>query len=221
MDLSTLPDRMSRLPLDSAGRPVPFFVEWIDGKPDFRVTSANALARAISQRLCWVCAQPLGSQRATFVIGPMCAVNRTSSEPPSHRDCAVWSATHCPFLANPDKVRREANLPTGYTPAAGTAITRNPGVTLCWTTRYWSWFRAPGGAYSNAGILCRIGEPERVVWYAEGRDATRAEVLASIESGLPALVSTAKQQDEDEANGGKAIAALNVAHALALAYVPA
>ncbi len=39
-----------------------------------------------------------------------------------------------------------------------------------------------------------MGEPESVEWYAEGRAATRAEVMASIESGLPNLEALARQE---------------------------
>jgi hypothetical protein len=35
--------------------------------------------------------------------------------------------------------------------------------------------------------LFELFEPHRVDWYAEGRPATRAEVTASIETGVPLL----------------------------------
>ncbi len=50
-DLSDIPRRMRRLTLDEAGRPVPRFVQWIDGKPDFRVMSHEHMAAAIKHRL--------------------------------------------------------------------------------------------------------------------------------------------------------------------------
>src|SRR5215471_1997664 len=39
------------------------------------------------------------------------------------------------------------------------------------------------------------GHPETVEWYREGRQATREEVLRSIEEGLPNLEALARQED--------------------------
>jgi hypothetical protein len=175
-----LPRHMARLPIDSAGRPVPRFVEWIDGKPDFRVMSSKHMRHAIRSKACWICGDGLGKYM-TFAVGPMCLINRVSAEPPSHHDCAEYSATHCPFLANPDRERRENNLPEDYRTSGGEMIARNPGVTALITTRSYTLVKVPNG------LIFTIGTPERVEWFAEGRTATRAEVDASIESGLPIL----------------------------------
>lgn len=176
-----IPRRMARLPLDSAGRPVPRFATWVDGKPDFRVVQPEWVGRAARLRLCWVCGEPLGAHLA-FVIGPMCLINRISSEPPSHRECAEWSAQACPFLINPNKDRRVGNLPPEHSPPAGVFVERNPGVTIVYVTRSWSVVQAPEG-----GQLIRMGEPTGLTCWKEGRTATRAEVEESIESGLPTL----------------------------------
>ena len=109
VDMSTMPERMRDLPVDSRGYPVPWFVAWQDGKPEFRAMDGDKFRRAVKEKLCWVCGARLGVHM-TFVAGPMCGINRTASEPPCHADCAVWSATNCPFLANPRAVRREADL---------------------------------------------------------------------------------------------------------------
>jgi hypothetical protein len=108
--LPPLPPRMRALPISDKGYPVPAFVEWIDGKPDFRVMRADFRLKCVRNNLCWQCGERL-SNRLAFVIGPMCAVNRVSSEPPSHRDCALFAASACPFLTLPHAQRREANLP--------------------------------------------------------------------------------------------------------------
>src|SRR5437879_499371 len=123
----------------------------------------------------------------------MCGINRTTSEPPSHLDCARWSARNCPFLNNPRMVRRQDELVNdeqAREKVAGYPIMRNPGVVLLWITRQYEIF--PDG---KGGRLIQIGEPESVEWYREGRPATRAEVLESVESGLPALVALAQQQE--------------------------
>lgn len=173
-----MPDRIRRLPVSPAGWPIPFFA--CKDPLDFRVVQPGAWATCHNQKRCWVCGEPLGRTFA-FTIGPMCAINRTTSEPPSHRECAEWSAQVCPFLTRPKMKRNEKDLPEDRS-SPGFALRRNPGVALVWVTRGYEPFRVPGG-----GVLIEIGEPLELLWFAEGRPATRAEVQASIESGLPAL----------------------------------
>jgi hypothetical protein len=72
-ELPDLPPRIAKLPVDR-GYPVPWFVAWVDGKPEFRVMDHRRLVRAIKESRCWVCGQKLGAIRA-YVLGPMCAVN--------------------------------------------------------------------------------------------------------------------------------------------------
>src|SRR5258708_35755545 len=100
-----LPSRMLSLPIDDRGYVVPWFVDWIDGKPEFRAMDGKKFVRAVREKLCWVCGERLG-RYMTFVAGPMCGINRTSSEPPSHLECARWSARNWPFLSNPEMIRR-------------------------------------------------------------------------------------------------------------------
>lgn len=185
---------MARLPRNAVGYPIPWFVAVLeDGTRDFRIASHDRQVIATRERLCWVCGGMLGRYVA-FVIGPMCAVNRISAEPPSHRECAVYSATVCPFLVTPSMRRR----PTGAVdtiPPAGQMLERNPGVTLVWVTRQYSWFRPTLG---NDGVLYELGDPTETVWLHAGRPASREEILASIESGLP-LLRDACQGDDDPA----------------------
>jgi hypothetical protein len=193
-----MPERIARLPRDHRGYPVPWFVAWLDadgapveighGTPDFRVIRPGAMASAL-RGACWICGGRLGANR-TFVIGPMCAVNRNSAEPPSHHACAHYAARACPFLARPHARRRENAMPGEAVEAPGIMLRRNPGVTLLWTTRRYHPYRDP----ITGGVLFEIGVAERVEWIAEGRAATRDEVMASIDSGLPALREVAEQE---------------------------
>ena len=191
------PGRIARLPKNKAGYPVPWFVAWIDGEPDFRVANADKLRSAIRRRLCWTCGGPLGGIGA-FTIGPMCAVNRVSTEPPSHRECAEFSATFCPFLNTPQMTRRDRGKPADAVNPAGIMITRNPGVALVWVTGYRSWHLFSD---HEGGTLFDIGDPKETLWFARGRAATRGEVLASIDSGLPILAEMA-EKDGPEAWSG-------------------
>lgn len=218
-DLPPLPARMAGLPVNEVGYPVPWFVAWIGGKPDLRVVDATKYRPAVREHLCWLCGQRLG-RNVTYVIGPMCAVNRVSSEPPSHYDCAEFAAMACPFLTRPKAPRNEKAVPD-HSEAAGVGLKRNPGVALLWTTRdpldiirVDAEPDAPGGPI-QAGILFRVGHPERVDWFAEGRQATRAEVEASILSGCEILRETATIE------GPEAVAHLERSLMTALELVPA
>jgi hypothetical protein len=205
-----IPVRMRALPRDPDRPhfPVPWFVAWIAGKPDFRVIEAGKIVAAVRYAKCWLCGQRLGSVK-TFVIGPMCAVNRVSSEPPCHLDCAEYAVKVCPFLTQPKMRRNEKGLPEDRQEAAGIAIPRNPGASLLWSTLLYTLFPAPGG-----GILFHVGEPYKLSWWAEGRAATREEVLASLESGYPILREMANPDDSDE------LEYLERAYQKALALVP-
>jgi len=188
-----MPARFFKLPVDSRGYPVPRFVEWIDGVPDFRVMDGRFLTKAIKQKLCWLCGDPLGRYMA-FVIGPMCAINRTNAEPPSHLDCARFAVKACPFLTQPRRIRNAADLPSEGEEPAGFAIKRNPGVALIWVTESYRIYQAHAG---REGMLFDLGEPTLLEWYAHGRKATREEVMHSINTGLPILREMAEQEGPD------------------------
>lgn len=192
-----IPDTMTRLPLDHRGYPIPWFVAVLpDGSRDFRITDPIKIVQAAKEGLCWVCGEPLTSAFSAYVVGPMCAINRISSEPASHVACACWSAKACPFLSRPKAVRRTSgmeNIPQG--PVAGIMEERNPGVSLVWVTEAGPIPVQDG----KGGILFRLGDAYQTYWYAEGRDATREEVMHSIDTGLPRLMELA------EADGPEAV----------------
>jgi hypothetical protein len=187
--------------------------------PDFRVADEEKLIRAIKKRLCWICGEKLG-QHCVFVAGPMCGINRTSAEPPSHRECAEYAAKACPFLTMPKVVRRDARLPPGHKAPAGVMLHRNPGVTMLWVCDEWRMeiIRHPQNAGDpgapQAGILFQMGDPSEVLWFADGRAASREEVLESIKTGMPALKGVAMQQGE------RAVLALNAALQYFERYLP-
>lgn len=197
-----LPHDMATLPVDR-GYPVPWFVAWLpDGTPEFRAIDRKKWARAVNRKdpRCWVCGGPFRTRLGflhtfAFTIGPMCAINRISAEPPSHIACAEWSARNCPFLSRPHAKRREGEGLGLFEGVAGHAITRNPGVSLVWKcTRYTIFNDGEGKPLIEVGTLTQLP-----TWWAEGRPATRAEILASIESGLPLLEATLSQESNPEA----------------------
>jgi hypothetical protein len=217
-DIPDLPLRMRRLPVDARGYPIPFFVAWLDasgvptkpgeGTPDFRVVNPGTVVKCHTEGLCWVCGQPLGSHKS-FVIGPISALNRTCNEPPSHLDCADFSARACPFLIHPNEKRREQRMPDVWHKPPGEAIQCKPRLAVVWTVRRYRLVQV------NGRVLFDMGAPEHVRWYTEGRLATRAEVIASIESGLPFLYENAKP-------GGRAAAdAIRRRYEACLPLIPA
>jgi hypothetical protein len=185
-ELPRLPERMRGRPVDARGFPVPWFVATIDGEPDFRVIRPNGLVIAVKQNRCWICGVALGQHKA-FCIGPMCAINRITSEPPSHRECAEFAVRACPFMLRPRMKRNTVDLPENYREPAGIHVSRNPGVMCMWITKSFKPFRV------DNGYLLEIGEPESVTWWTEGRYAKRAEVQASIDSGFPQLFELAEK----------------------------
>jgi hypothetical protein len=203
-----VPDRMKRLPINDQGYLIPFFVPYYDGKPEFRGFDPQKMAICVRHKRCWLCGEQLG-RYMTFVIGPMCAVNRVSAEPPSHHRCAEFAVLACPFLTQPKMRRNEKDMPDHLEPA-GIMLRRNPGVTLMWTTLSYKVFKDGQG-----GALFNVGNPEHVEFYAEGRKATRAEIMESISSGLPIL------QEMAERDGPDAVAELKQMYSKALALVPA
>jgi len=213
-ELTDLPRHMKALPVDARGYPVPWFVAWENGLPEFRAMDPNKWRYAMRVGACWVCGNPLGRHRV-FVIGPMCAVNRVTSEPPNHADCAEWSAVNCPFLSRPKMVRREddeINTERLVAEAPGVAIPRNPGVALLWYTHGGAYTTFPAGGRQP---LIQLNEdPERVAWFAEGRPATRAQVEASIDSGMVLLRESAM------VDGPLALEKLEEYHARALPLYP-
>src|SRR5580765_6111810 len=109
-NLPPIPARIKTLKWDQRGYPIPWFVPYVDGVPDFRAHDGKKLVRAMREFRCWICGEPYGKYKA-WAIGPMCAINRTTMDPPSHKECAIFSALACPFLNNPESVRRTTNLP--------------------------------------------------------------------------------------------------------------
>lgn len=196
-DLPPLPERMKKLPVDVRGFPVPWFVDWRDGEPIFQAADPTKWARSVRHKLCWLCGKTLGVHCA-FVIGPMCGINRVTSEPPSHRECAEYALKACPFLTKPMARRTTHKIEhLGVKPPAGIMLERNSGVSLLWMTKSWKPFRV------DNGYLINVGEPTECGFFREGRQATRDETLHSIATGMPFL------QDMAEKDGPVAMRALS------------
>jgi len=219
VNLPDMPARIARLPRDERGYPVPRFVEWLkEGKkaprgsegaaPDFRYADYGFRLLAFKRGLCWICGEPLGVHKV-YAIGPMCVISGTTSEPACHRECAEFAASACPFLVRPRQKRNEKGLDPDST-APGLMIKRNPGCICLYETPL-----AHAFADGAGGWLISLEPPVRTDWWAEGREATREEVLASIDSGYPLLLA------EAEKDGPAALGQLDRQRNEAMRYLPA
>ena len=104
-----MPPRIAKLPISPQGYPVPYFVPWKDNQPMPQAADPVKRMKCIRAGLCWVCGEPLGTYKA-FVLGPMCIVNRVTSEPPCHRECAEYTVKACPFLTKPAMRRNPTEI---------------------------------------------------------------------------------------------------------------
>lgn len=187
-NLPPLPDRMRTLPVDERGYPIPWFVDTNPetGKRDFRIADGEKRVRAVNHRLCWLCGEKVGRNIA-FVIGPMCAVNRNTSEPGCHLACAEFVVQACPFLMLPAAQYRTASLP-GAVEQPPHGLPGNPGACCIWITETYRPYRV------EHSWLIRVGDPVAVSWWAEGKPATRQAILDSFERRLPLLADMAREQ---------------------------
>lgn len=181
-----LPERLKGRPVSERGFPVPWFVSFINGKWDFVNLDPRKVVEAYKRELCFLCGTKLGQYKA-FVIGPMCSINRVSSEPPAHRECAEYAVRACPFLARPNARRNEKAAMSDGETVPGIMIQHNPGATLIWITK----------SFHPEDGLFHLGEPVEVQWFAEGRKATRPEIDAAIAKGLPYLRHHAEAEGAD------------------------
>lgn len=134
-----MPPAIAALPADKRGYPVPFFVAWIDGTPDFRCADGEKVAQVVRGRLCWICGDRL-RKLSTFITGPLGMHNRCTSEGPMHHECADYALTTCPYLLLPKAERREAKRPDGLVAPPG-MVAQKPDRICVIVTRRWTWDR--------------------------------------------------------------------------------
>ena len=94
----------------------------------------------------------------------------------------------------PNRKRDDTDLPAEAKAIGGdeAMIRRNPGVTALWVTEGYKLFRSRDGT-----VMITIGDPIEVTWWARGRKATREEVMASFESGMPILRAMAEKEGKE------------------------
>lgn len=184
--LPPIPANMQQLPIESRGYPVPWFVPWVDGSPDFRLAKQSLIPKAILERRCWICGREFADAIYTFIIGPMGFINCINSEPPSHLDCAEFAVQACPFLVNPIANRRNVGIPE-WSEREADQHPYNPGLSVLWTTSYWRALNIP-----KFGIRFEIlREPGQLDFWREGKKATPTETRAALDRALALLLPLA------------------------------
>lgn len=107
-----IPERMSRLPLDHRGYPIPVIVQRsATGEPLFTVNDNVAHDKCTKYKLCPICGDPLGKE-LWFAGGPLSAFHPGGSyyDSPMHHECVSYAMQVCPYLALPGYVSNLAQV---------------------------------------------------------------------------------------------------------------
>lgn len=94
-----IPRRMAHLKVDGRGYPIPYFVPYVNGVPDFRYQDQKKQQACAKHNLCSICGKPLVKKVFWFISGPMGLANAVHSDAPMHEECARFSIAACPHLA--------------------------------------------------------------------------------------------------------------------------
>ena len=179
-----IPERIKKLPINEIGFPVPWFVQWfVDGvfsepgigTPDFRITDQRKRYRS-NLRQCWICGELLDEFKA-FVVGSKVTITRVNDEPPNHRECAIFALKACPFIAIPSMRRNRKNMPMIMD--VETEVPHS-SIYVMWLTKAVSAVPWHGATET----LYMLGDPEEVLWFAEGKLASRFKVTQAIDRDL-------------------------------------
>lgn len=112
-----IPKELAHLKIDHRGYPIPYFVSWINGKPEFRFLDVTRLQMIIERKVCHICGKKLPNDSFYFIAGPMGLQNKISTDAPMHRVCAEFSLVACPHLYR-QKAERRDNDPLAKTVVA-------------------------------------------------------------------------------------------------------
>jgi hypothetical protein len=131
-----VPPAIAALPYDPRGFPIPAITPRdAEGRPMFAITgTARTLICAVERR-CSICGTPMAAGPVyrviaageTEALAAAQAAGRTatnkapSPEPPGHRDCMLFAAFTCPFLARPNARRGQDVNVMGAALSRGTA----------------------------------------------------------------------------------------------------
>lgn len=110
-----IPDIMKSLPVDDRGYPIPYFVQYVNGVPDFRYQDTKKKQACRLYNKCSICGKQLTKKSFWFIAGPKGLENRVSSDEAMHEQCARFSLRYCPHLHYEKSTRRDGGITAATT----------------------------------------------------------------------------------------------------------
>jgi hypothetical protein len=102
-----IPKELAHLKIDERGYPVPFFVPYVNGKPNFRFTDHEKIWESVESNRCGVCGKKLYKDYSYIITGVIGMGNRVSSDAAMHRVCAEFALVSCPHMFYEKATRKE------------------------------------------------------------------------------------------------------------------
>lgn len=170
---------------------VPYFVTWYKDRrqvhesvagaePSFPTIDKTREALCRRRRYCWICGRQMGTFKC-FVMGPLAALQRISSEPPSHRECAVYAVQVCPFMIGgydmvdaPDTINDDQQVFEEMS-------TKNEQLNVIWVCHDYTLQPADP---SRGLFIYQMGQPSDVLLYHRGRPATLAQAVERVTNAI-------------------------------------
>lgn len=129
-----------------AGLPVPYFVGWVGGRPDFRLLDAQRQGFCFAYAKCAICGSA-GPTPKYLICGPIGLENRVHTEPAVHEACARYALLTCPYLSRADSARRQ-DYPAGSRYSHG-GLAEKPDELFLVELDKWQLLRVPSGRLLN------------------------------------------------------------------------
>lgn len=132
-----MPPAVAARPRDDRGYPVLAITPWEDGVPRFAATGTARSYICAVERLCSICGTPIAAGPVWRVVsgaeadaiataGPSFRNAAATVEAPGHRECMLYAAIVCPYLAHPAARRGQDSaaleVPRGFKRGAGGAV---------------------------------------------------------------------------------------------------
>lgn len=189
-DMAGAPAAMTSRPVDHRGFYVPWFVtrKTEDDLWDFAGIDVRRFHEARLNKICWVSGAPLGKY-ASFVVGPMCCINRIAGDPPTKREIAEWSAKVCPFLSRP--LAKRPSIPEEHV-TGGIMVPDNPGTVAVWTCL------TKDIVYDRPSNLFFMGDPTSIEFFHKGEPATKDQTREAMKIGARRIKQMAEQEDREK-----------------------
>jgi hypothetical protein len=180
-----MPPAVAARPRDDRGYPVLAITPWEDGVPRFAATGTARSSICAVERRCSICGTPIAAGPVWRVVsgaeadaiaatGPSFRNAAATVEAPGHRECMLYAAIACPYLANPTARRGSDSavlddVAKGHRRGAGGAV---------------AGFARMEFRYADA-MLFRFAEVVEFRPHAEGVDQLPALLDCSFDGSVP------------------------------------